>query len=279
VKQRLDSLRRRRKPRAKKSYDDGRVGGRFVDILADEDLERLNELLPWHCFTVDSHGRPFGRPAWSGKRTEPEVLPDRRIALFHDRFDLSDKHVLEVGCFEGIHTIALCRLAEHVTAIDGRIENVVKTIVRCAMFDVHPDVLTYDLERAGDGAELLRADLCHHVGVLYHLTDPVRHLREIGEWIGTGLMLDTHYARPEEVNGEYEVDGTTHRFRHFPEADRTVPFAGMASHAKWLTLEDLVAVLETSGFADVEVAERRDERNGARALIFAERRAGPEGIA
>ncbi len=116
-------------------YPAARAPARFVDRLSDADVRRLNELLPWRCFTVDSHGRPFGDVARRGKRTTPQLIPDPRIERFHDRFDLSDKRVLEIGCFEGVHTIALCRLAEQVTAVDARIENVVKTVVRCALFD------------------------------------------------------------------------------------------------------------------------------------------------
>jgi hypothetical protein len=263
-------LRRKRRIRARSRYEAGRLPTPFVDVLDDEDLERLNDLLPWHCFTVDSHGRPFGRPAWEGKRSEPEVVPDRRIDLFDRRFGLAGRHVLEVGCFEGIHTLPLTARAGRVTAIDGRIENVVKTIVRCAFFGAHPTVLTCDLESPNASPELLRADLCHHVGVLYHLSDPVAHLHELSGWIGHGLMLDTHYARPDEVTGEYESGGRGYPYRHWRE-ERSDPFSGMRSHAKWLLLDDLVGTLSAAGFGSVDVVEERQERNGARVLLFAEK--------
>jgi hypothetical protein len=253
-------------------YDEGRSPARFVDLLADADLHRLNELLPWRCFTVDSHGRPFGGSAWHGKRVTPEPVPDRRIELFHERFDLSDKHVLEVGCFEGVHTIALCRLAERVTAVDARVENVVKTLVRCAFFDERPRVFTFDVEADVNGDELLRADLCHHVGVLYHLEDPVSHLRRLGNWISRGLMLDTHYARDEDATEEYDVSGERFRYLPYEEIGRGDVFSGMRPVSKWLRLDDIVEVLQLSGFGTVAIAEKREERNGPRALLFAERR-------
>jgi tRNA (mo5U34)-methyltransferase len=37
---------------------------------------------------------------------------------------LSNKDVLEIGCFEGIHTIGLCNYSRRVYAVDSRIENV-----------------------------------------------------------------------------------------------------------------------------------------------------------
>lgn len=257
------------RPPAARRYDIGQQEVPLVELLDDSDLESLNALLPWHCFTVDRKGRPLGRPAWSGKRDAPELIPDRRIELFHERFGLTDSHVLEVGCFEGIHTIALCDRAGRVTAVDGRIENVVKTIVRCSMFDRHPTVLTCDLERPETAASWLQADLCHHVGVLYHLSDPVRHLRRLGAWTGRGLMLDTHYSEPESTDDAYEVDGERFAFKRFGEG--TDPFSGMESHAKWITLDDIERVLNSAGFDTVEIVERRQERNGPRVLLFAEK--------
>jgi hypothetical protein len=261
-------LRRNRRVAAKRRYDDGRISIPGVELLGDEELEQLNELLPWHCFTVDSSGRPFGKPAWEGKRADPQKIPDPRIELFDERFGLAGKHVLEVGCFEGVHTTALCARAGSVTAVDGRIENVVKTIVRCAFFDQHPKVLACDLENPQLPRELLEADLCTHIGVLYHLTDPVGHLHQLADWVGEGLALDTHVARADELNGEYEAHGRSYPFRKWNE-QQTDPFSGMRAHAKWLLLEDLQQVLTDAGFGTIDLVEERDERNGARVLLFA----------
>jgi 2-polyprenyl-3-methyl-5-hydroxy-6-metoxy-1,4-benzoquinol methylase len=268
---RLPSLRSFGRPAPRARYSEARTPTPFLDRLDDAEVERLNELLPWRCFTVDSHGRPFGGVAWRGKRIAPQLIPDPRIDRFHQRFDLTDKHVLEIGCFEGVHTVALCRLAQRVTAVDARVENVVKTIVRCAFFDERPVVFPYDVEGGGDDDGLMHADLCHHVGVLYHLTDPVSHLRRLGTWISHGLMLDTHYAREEDAAEEYEVDGERFRFRRYEERGREDVFSGMQPHSKWLLLSDIVSVLNGASFASVEVVETRDERNGPRVLLFAAR--------
>src|SRR3954462_9773665 len=103
-------------------YSEHRHEIRYVDPLTDEDLSRLNELLPWKAFTVDRHGRRFGGVAWHGKRDDAQPIPDRRTLILDERFKLSDKHVLEFGCFEGIHTVGLLRFASEVTAVDARIE-------------------------------------------------------------------------------------------------------------------------------------------------------------
>jgi tRNA (mo5U34)-methyltransferase len=268
---RVPSLRRLRRPTLLERYNEDNAEVSLVEQLTDEDLKRLNELLPWRCFTVDRNGRPFGGAAWHGKRVAPEPIPDRRIRLFHERFDLSDKHVLEIGCFEGVHTIALCRLAERVTAVDARVENVVKTVVRCAFYDERPRVYRYDVESVEGGGELVPADLCHHVGVLYHLEDPVTHLGRLGNWISRGLMLDTHYAREEDATEEYLVGDERYRFRRYEELGRGDVFSGMRPASRWLRLDDIERLLRSSGFGTIDIVERREERNGPRVLLFAEK--------
>ena len=244
----------------------------FVDPLNDEDLSELNVLLPWKAFTVDSHGRRFGGVAWAGKRDRPQEVPDRRVLLFHERFDLSDKHVLEIGCFEGIHTVALAGLAARVTAVDGRIENVAKTIVRTALYGHHPTVFEHDVEETPPSYDLLQADLMHHVGVLYHLSDPVRHLLELGRYVRIGLMLDTHYALAEEARLNYRVNGRDFPYKQFQERGRNDVFSGLHANSKWLPLDVITGLLAEAGFGEVDVVEKREERNGPRVLLFARRR-------
>ena len=252
-----------------KGYTENLSETPHVDPLSDEDLAELNRLLKWRCFTADARGRRFGDAAWAGKRCEPQAIPDPRIVSMHERFDLSDKHVLEVGCFEGVHTIGLSLFARRVTAVDARVENVVKTIVRCALFGHHPTVFKHDVEARDADHEPLRADLAHHVGVLYHLKDPVRHLLDLGGYISRGLMLDTHFAEDDEAVESYEAGGRAYAYKKYFEGGQADPFSGMYDHAKWLRLGDIVSVLGAAGFAEVEVVEKRSERNGPRVLLFA----------
>ena len=254
-----------------KGYQEQRNEIKFVDLLSDSDLIELNDILNWNCFTVDRHGRRFGNAAWQGKRNKPEVIPDRRILLLNDRFDLATKHVLEFGCFEGSHTIGLCQYAKKVTAIDARIENVVKTIVRCAFFGYCPIVFKWDVEEKPLDLDLLETDVAYHIGVLYHLKDPVRHLLDLGRFIQRGLLMDTHYALEEEVRESYEVNGRVYRYKRYREPDSSEVFAGIYDHSKWLMLHDITDSLSQAGFTKVEVIERRNERNGPRVLLIGER--------
>jgi tRNA (mo5U34)-methyltransferase len=239
--------------------------------LSDAELAHLNAMLPWQCFTVDASGRRFGDRAWAGKREDPQALPDRRIELLQSLIGLTGRRVLEVGCFEGVHTIALSERAGQVIAVDARIENVVKTLIRCHFYGQAPDVRRCDVESAADLAALGEIDVVHHVGVLYHLVDPVAHLRQLAALTRIGMMLDTHVARPGEAQAEYESGGRRYAYRRLKESGVSDVFSGMYDHAKWLTLDALVGLLGELGFASVTVHEEREERSGLRILLFARR--------
>lgn len=253
-------------------FEPARTPAPWLDRLTDDQLARLNRLLPWNAFTVDARGRRFGNAAWAGKRSEPQPIPDPRILLMDQRFGLAGKRVLEVGCFEGIHTVALAQRAASVVAIDARVENVVKTVVRAAFYGLSPTVFACDVEERPLPSDALRADLLHHVGVLYHLVDPVAHLRDLAPLVRIGLMMDTHYCTEAQAGASYASGDRSFKCREFQESGRADPFSGMHPRSRWLLLEDLVSILRDAGFGDVEVAEKREERNGPRALIFARKR-------
>lgn len=254
-------------------FDEARSRAPYLELLTDEELAELNALLPWSTYTIDGRGRRFGDRASSSKRVSPQPVPDRRIVAMHERFDLIGKDVLEVGCFEGVHTAGLCELGAQVTAVDVRIVNVVKTVVRCAFYGHHPTAFVCNLETWEDD-DALRADLVHHVGVLYHMQDPVRHLQRLGRVARRGLMLDTHIAEDHQATESMVIDEVTYRYKHFAEARGPEHvFAGAFDHAKWLRLDDILELLDHSGF-DADVVEHRAEANGPRVIIFAERKTG-----
>ena len=252
-------------------FTEERVRVPLVELLPDDELERLNRLLPWAAFVVDQRGRRFGNAWSSNKRNVPQPVPDPRIVDLDRRWPLETRTVLEIGCFEGIHTVALAQRAARVTAIDSRIENVVKTIVRCAMFGLHPSVVRWDVESPAPSILDGPWDVVHHVGVLYHLTDPVGHLHRISGLAREAIMLDGHVAPEGSADSEYRSGGRSYRFHRYREGGRDEPFAGMADHAKWLLLEDVKGVLSDCGFTTIDVASHHMERNGPRVLIYASR--------
>jgi hypothetical protein len=249
------------------------LNGRLIPAatLTNADVESFNNLLPWAAMTVDPRGRIVGRAWNSRKRSGVHGLVDARQRKFNDTFDLKDRHVLELGCFEGIHTIGLLLLGASVTAVDGRMENVLKTLARVWAYGMKCDVAKWDFEEAP--SELLpdRWDVLHHIGVLYHLSDPVGHLNAVLPRTTQAVLLDTHVADSAEVATlEYVVDGIPVRYRRKAEPHAvSSPFAGMRDHAKYLVLEDLVEHLRKHGFAQTKVVSNRLERNGRRVTVWA----------
>ena len=254
-----------------KGFKENQLSIPNLEYLSDEDLSTLNDILPWASFVVDSSGRRFGKPFSAQKRNTPEVIPDPRIIYLHERIPLTDLTVLEIGCFEGNHTCTLSALAKQVIAVDSRIEHVIKTLVRCAMFDQQPDVLCLDLEEDVPAKLDLHCDVLHHVGVLYHLTDPVSHLLKMGKLTRKAVLLDTHIAPESEHLLSYSANGRSYEYYRFGESGRSAPFAGMRDHAKWLKQEDLTNLLNEMGFVSIDVIEVRQERNGPRIQLLAQR--------
>ncbi len=253
-------------------FKDNLTNSGHIEGLCDKDLQRLNELLPWQCFTADLRGRRFGNMAWKGKRDLPQAIPDRRIERLNELFDLEDKGVLEIGCFEGIHTIGLCKYSKQVYAIDSRIENVVKTLVRANMFGFHPTVTVHDADAGIKPPHLEQYQIIHHVGVLYHLVDPVRHMLSLKSDSLQGILLDTHYATEEMATREYMANnGKVYKYYHFKEGGRDEVFSGMYDHAKWLTKNSLLDLLGALGLPDIRIEADSQQRNGPRLTVYAKR--------
>lgn len=245
-------------------FDEQCVQSGYIERISDDDLKRLNNMLPWMCFTADTKGRRFGNIAWKGKREVPQVVPDSRIVQMDKIVGLKGRSVLEVGCFEGVHTIALAQCGADVTAVDSRIENVVKTVVRCNLFGYKPTSFVSDIEKADDVALLPHVDFVHHVGVLYHLKDPITHIKLLAPTVKEGFLLDTHYAKPDMLNNSYKVDGCDYRYFHYREKGRDEVFSGMYDHAKWLLLDDLKALFAELGFGKFQMLKDEQQRNGPR---------------
>ena len=241
-----------------------------LDLLSDAELEQLNQLLPWACFTLDARGRSVGRPFSEEKRNAPQEIPDFRIVDLNQRLPLAGRTVLELGCFEGVHTIALCQFGAHVTAIDGRIEHVVKTQTRCSLYGCHPKVYCLDLEKDGMGC-LPEFDVLCHIGVLYHLADPVSHLQGLLPRIRECVLLDTHISRPEEITHQYQSGTAVYPVRLYQEGGRTEPFSGLSNHAKWLLQGDLLGILARAGFKNIQELALENQRGGLRIRLLAQR--------
>jgi tRNA (mo5U34)-methyltransferase len=236
---------------------------------SDADLAEINSLLDWHAGTLLPDGRLIGRlERTAGKRPAPAQIPDKRIRILNDLVHLKNKKVLEIGCFEGIHTIGLRQFCEDVTAVDVRPQNVLKTLARLSWHGVSAKVHQYDAEEIG--ADFPRFDVIFHIGVLYHLANPVQHLLNIGQ-LCDYLFLDTHVAPNEKAGVSIGVDGMSFSGARHREGGWADPFSGKDKHAIWLTRESVLDVLKHAGFSNTQILQERQERNGPRLLLIAAR--------
>jgi hypothetical protein len=117
-------------------------------------------------------------------------------------------------------------------------------------------------------------DVLFHVGVLYHLMDPVEHLFAIRD-LAESLVLDTHVTLADTTFARDDIHygGKTYRAHLYREGGWADVFSGVEPASRWLDQGALVEVLHDAGYASVEVVGERLERNGPRVCIVAHRKA------
>ena len=244
--------------------------GQVVGPVSDEVLAEINDMLDWRAGAFLPDGRVLGK-MFAHKRSKPQPIPDKRISLLNQRVPLHGKRVLEIGCFEGIHTLGLMHYGADVTGIDVRPVNVAKTLMRVAMHGFSVKAFVHDA--ATLSLAFGRFDLIFHFGVLYHMMNPVEHLAAIAG-VSDILFLDTHVAGGKVIRGQYLVDGEEFDYDLRGEAGWGDPFSGTAGLSRQLTLESLDRALARAGFSRREVVQERAERNGPRVLILATKKSG-----
>lgn len=102
-------------------------------------------------------------------------------------------------------------------------------------------------------------DVLFHCGVLYHLTNPVKHFKKLSG-LSDYILLDTHIAHPSEKPEEmYGYEGVSRA-----ESGWLDPFSGKDSYSVWLSENSLRSLIIDSGYSMFEEWETRTERNGLR---------------
>ena len=235
--------------------------------ISDAVLEEVNRLLDWRAAAPLPDGRILGR-TYEHKRSSVNAIPDKRIVLLNELLPLRDRSVLEIGCFEGIHTMGLLQFSSNVSGLDLRPVNVIKTLTRLSLSGRSAPVFVANCEELD--ASFGRFDLIFHFGVLYHLMKPVEHLQALARLSDT-IYLDTHFAAKDKANLTVEVNGETYSYAQFNEQGWLDPFSGADPTSIHLSYESLRRALSAAGFRNMSLLNYRDERNGPRLLIFASR--------
>jgi tRNA (mo5U34)-methyltransferase len=236
--------------------------------LTDQQLADFQAALPWKTGAELPDGRLLGVP---GKRGGMVHGLDPRVAAVRDRLSSADKTVLEIGCCEGIYTVQLAGVCREVVGLDVRPHNIACALTRLFVHGVTNARLLLQDARELDG-RIGRFDILFHVGVLYHLSDPVDHLRRVAG-LADSLLLDTHYADDDVPfpRADIDADGRTYCAKVYQEGAWADVFSGVEPTSRWVYRDDLLQLLGDLGFTSAEVLDDRRERNGPRFTVLARR--------
>jgi hypothetical protein len=236
--------------------------------LSEDQLRDFQEAVVWTTAMRLPDGRILGRPGKRGAVTEGT---DFRVAALAERFDTASARILELGSHEGNHTVQLAAIAHEIVGVEVRPRNVVGALVRLFVHDVRNARVVLGDVRDLD-ANLGRFDILFHVGVLYHLQNPVEHLFRAAE-LADVILLDTHYETPdtERDRADLEFRGKRYVAHHFREAGWSDAFSGVESTSRWLERDALLELVDDVGYHQVEVLSDRVERNGARLTLIGRR--------
>lgn len=223
--------------------------------------------LPWEYHVLqmaNRHYRPKVLRYYRSKYGDDQRL--KYIAYFLDVRDLS---VLELGPFEGHHSVILEKMGvrENI-AIESRADNLRKCVRIKEKYGLNRTTFVQgNLEALYNGTEHLTPlnrtfDLVFCLGVLYHVPEPGKAL----EWFRSKaktLFLGTNYPEPDmPADATYSYKGRSYRVREHREGGIKDPISGMSPISLLPFEADLVELIYAAGYDHVSVLGK-DLQNGA----------------
>ena len=232
-------------------------------VTSAEIRQGIEDLSPWF-YRFD-----FG----DGMQTMPGIPPavveifDTRLRLVNTAIDehfgsrLPDIECLDIGCHEGFYSLAMARRGlRKVYGIDAREEN-----LRRARFVAEAMGLG-EIDYSGGRVETLsvnpgrKFDLTLFLGLLYHVEDPMRCLREVAAVTGELCVIETQVV--EEVEGETEwgsrdwvrpYQGIIAIIDETGEFDAGIRETGVSPMATCPSTKALLYMLKQAGFSRAEI--------------------------
>jgi SAM-dependent methyltransferase len=168
--------------------------------MSPEQIQQgIQELGPWF-YPFD-----FG----DGLKTVSSVPPEV-TAIFDTRLRMVERSVkayfgdrlpecLDIGCHEGFYSLAMARLGMKVTGVDAREENLRRARFVAEGLGVQVDYKFGKVESLDLGRTW---PLTLFLGVLYHVEDPMRCLRQVAAVTGEMCVIETQVV--DEVEGHAE---------------------------------------------------------------------------
>ncbi|MEM8987699.1 MAG: methyltransferase domain-containing protein [Pseudomonadota bacterium] len=218
------------------------------------------------------------------------LYPDPRLNWLARHYgDLTGKSVLELGSFEGAHTLQYESLGcASVTGVEANEAHFLKSLlIKNAARSKNTQFLL------GDFAKYLEAcdqhyDLVSACGVLYHMTDPGAIIRDAARVSKDGIFIWTVLFDPEYTpqghqnlvtgvetveNGDLAYRGHKHYYRSVDPkaAKKDKNFSGgLDRYALWLEEDELIRILKHYGFSQIAKEVRLDNPgHGKDMLLFA----------
>ena len=208
-------------------------------------------------------------PAGSGLKTVPGAIPlfdDDRMLWPAEVFGgFKGKTILELGPLEGGHSYMMQQMgARRVRAIEANSQAFLKCLCIKEIFELDRVKFMYGdfrqyLEVAADWYDLVFAS-----GVLYHMTEPVKLIKQISN-VTDKVYIWTHYYAEREIPSTVperfgpletmEYDGATYQgvrqnYNTAPNGSRFC--GGTATTSCWLTKESIILALKKYGFTRLD---------------------------
>jgi len=200
-----------------------------------------------------------------------EFPTDHRLRYLLDNIECNQLTAVEFGSWHGWHTATLSRKFRHVIAVDARPTNVAFALLRLKLLGINNvDVVLSDVQSFE-----FNCDVLVHIGVLYHLSFPIKHLYHVLPKCHT-ICLDTHIGdedRPH-LTPSYEVyNDEIYYGKNFPDGDWDDALSGVCGTSFWPNLAEIHRVLNNLRFKILH-EHRHMVDPGPRVTIVASKRCG-----
>lgn len=189
--------------------------------------------------------------------------------------------VLELGPLEGAHTYMLEKIGgATVTAIEANSKSFLKTLVLKNYFNLKAKILYGDFVKYLSEPLKEHYDMCVAVGVLYHMSDPINFLTNIGKNFKR-LFMWTHYfdakrIQPSEIFDETRYSTTLgkreifyHKHHYFIK--RPEFLGGIDPYSYWMERESLLGYLLDLGFRNIDIVYENTHPNFPDICFYAEK--------
>jgi hypothetical protein len=214
---------------------------------------------------------------------ESALFDDFRVRWLEGQYgSFAGKRVLELGPLEGGHTYMLEQAKAQVTAIEANQRAFLKCLIVKNAFQLKSEFLYGDFRPYLAAAKAGEFDFVLAIGVLYHMTEPVKLLHDIAR-VTDAFGLWTHYYDVDRFKTDVRfssqpvlqtVDGTAVEVyqQHYLSSLTSSRFIGGSEPTScWLTKAALLGYLKQLGF-QVEVGDDNpDHPHGPCILLFARR--------